>query len=339
MKILLNCATPFSLAHGGAEIQIKQTHAALTKLGADVDFLRWFDSDQRGDILHHFGRPSSGLIKMAQSKGVRVISTAFESGFGAKPRLERFLMSWFRRIAGPLIIRNNRDYFAWRAYSSSDAAIAMTPYEADLLRTGFDVPPGRIHFVPNGVEDVFLLPHEEVKGEWLVCAASILPLKQVVKLARMAILAETPIWFIGKPFSESDAYYQEFLSLAKSSRFLRYEGPIGDRNGMAVAYRRARGFVLISKWESLSLAALEAASCGCPLLLSDLPWATRFFGPHATYCPPVMNVEGSARILRTFYDDAPQLPVPPRPESWEGIGRRLLKVYAQVYSSPPAKCR
>jgi glycosyltransferase involved in cell wall biosynthesis len=240
-----------------------------------------------------------------------------------------------RRIAGPFVIRNNRDYFGWRAYSSSDAAIAMTPYEADLLITGFSVAEGRVHFVPNGVEDLFLAPHSEHRGEWLVCTASILPLKQIVKLAQMAIVAETPIWFIGKPFSEADPYYQEFRRLTKTSRTVRYDGPITDRNAMALAYQRARGFVLISKWESLSLAALEAVACGCPLLLSDLPWATRYFGPHATYCPPFLDVKGSAQILRKFYDDAPQLPVPPRPESWEGIARRLLKVYEQVYSSPP----
>ena len=37
--------------------------------------------------------------------------------------------------------------------------------------------------------------------------------------------------------------------------------------------------------ESLSLSALEAAACGCPVLLSDLPWARTVFGQSALVLP------------------------------------------------------
>ena len=46
-----------------------------------------------------------------------------------------------------------------------------------------------------------------------------------------------------------------------------------DAYGNTFSYREARGFVLLSAMESLSLSALEAAACECPLFLSDLPWA------------------------------------------------------------------
>ena len=56
MKVLLYHLTPFALAHGGLQIQILQSRSALEKLGVEVEFLRWMDPGQTGDILHFFGR-------------------------------------------------------------------------------------------------------------------------------------------------------------------------------------------------------------------------------------------------------------------------------------------
>src|SRR6185503_2412225 len=105
------------------------------------------------------------------------------------------------------------------------------------------------------------------RGRWLVCTAIITERKRVLELAQAALHAQTPIWIIGKPYSETDPYFQEFLALAKTHpEVIRYEGAISDRQRLAQIYREARGFVLLSKWESLSLSALEAAACGCPVL-------------------------------------------------------------------------
>ena len=61
MKILFDVSTPFMLAHGGAQIQIEQTRAALESIGGPVENLRWWDDAQTGDILHYMGRPPAGL--------------------------------------------------------------------------------------------------------------------------------------------------------------------------------------------------------------------------------------------------------------------------------------
>lgn len=56
MKVLFNCQVPFAFAHGGMQIQMEQTQAALTQVGVPVEPLRWWDEIQTGEILHHFGR-------------------------------------------------------------------------------------------------------------------------------------------------------------------------------------------------------------------------------------------------------------------------------------------
>jgi glycosyltransferase involved in cell wall biosynthesis len=197
----------------------------------------------------------------------------------------------------------------------------------------FDAPKERVHVVPNGIEEIFLDSPATARGKWLVCTATITARKRVLELAEAAVLAQTPVWIIGKAYSDADACAQKFFALARQHpQTIRYEGAISDRARMAQVYRAARGFVLLSAMESLSLSALEAAACGCPLLLSDLPWARTTFENAATYCPLIKSVE--AKALRKFYDAAPNLPVPPKPPAWNEIGRQLKTIYEQVLSKP-----
>jgi glycosyltransferase involved in cell wall biosynthesis len=81
--------------------------------------------------------------------------------------------------------------------------------------------------------------------------------------------------------------------------------------------------------ESLSLSALEAAACGCPLLLSDLPWARTSFGEQASYCS-VTGPMQTATVLKVFYAQAPQRPAPARPLSWLEVAERLKKIYESL---------
>ena len=198
----------------------------------------------------------------------------------------------------------------------------------------FCASPERIHVVPNGVEDVFLNGRSGPRSHWLVCTATIAERKRVTELAEAAVLAQTPVWIVGKAYSESDPYAQRFFKLAKQyPKLVRYEGGIADRGKLAQVYREARGFVLLSTMESLSLSALEAAACECPLLLSDLPWARTTFGASVSYCPISSSATQTGKVLRKFYDAAPGLAAPPRPAAWVEIGQKLKTIYEGLFST------
>lgn len=330
MKILLNCATPFSLAHGGAGIQIEQTRAALTALGLAVEPLRWWDPEQKGEIIHHFGRIPAGLIELAQQKGMKVVMAELLTATGSRSMTQLRTQKIISRFIKAFVPRGFSTAFNWRSYHIADACIALTPWEAHLMNYLFDAPKERIHVVPNGVEEVFLNSQKATRGQWLVCTATITERKRVLEVTQAAVQAQTPLWIIGKAYSEADVYAQRFFALAKqNSQFIRYEGAISDRAQLAQIYREARGFVLLSAMESLSLSALEAAACECPLLLSDLPWARSTFGNDANYCP-ITSTGQTSEILKKFYDAAPQLPPPPKPATWGDIARQLKKIYEQI---------
>jgi glycosyltransferase involved in cell wall biosynthesis len=340
MKILFDHPSPFLLMHGGFQVQIEQTRLALEKAGVEVEYLRWWDDSQRGDLIHYFGKPRAYYVDFARQKGMKVVMSHLLTGLGSRPAWRRQPQALLIRAMRRGLPRMVTAPFGWNAYSAVDACVMLTEWEAQLMREVFSVPAGRVRVIPNGVDDAFLNSARAERGPWLVCTAAITERKRVAELALAAVAAETPLWVIGKPYAESDPYFRGFVEIARENpRLLRYEGPIHDRAQLAAAYRSARGFVLLSTEESLSLSALEAAACECPLLLSDLPWARTVFGRYATYCPVTARARGlrwTVDALRRFHDAAPTLPAPPKPPGWAEIARQLRALYEELLSGPGA---
>jgi glycosyltransferase involved in cell wall biosynthesis len=330
MKILFNCPLPFALAHGGMQTQIEQTQAALIALGLEVEPLRWWDTTQRGDLIHFFGRMPAEHIKLARKKKLPVVIGELLTGAGSRSNSQLGLQKFINGAIKRIVPRTFTAPFNWESYQLADAVIANTSWEAHLMTYLFAAPPQRIHIVPNGVEEVFLNSPAAERGKWLVCTATITERKRVTELAEAAVQAQSPVWIIGKSYADSDPYAQQFFTLArKNPQFVRYEGAISNRAQLAKIYREARGFALLSTMETRSLSAEEAAACGCPLLLSDLPWARATFNEHAVYCPIVSPAQ-TTRFLKSFYQSAPEIKPPPRPATWQDVASQLKTIYESV---------
>jgi glycosyltransferase involved in cell wall biosynthesis len=332
MKIILDCHVPALLAHGGVQIQIEQTHRALLAGGVNAEFMRWWDAGQTGDLIHFFGRMPAYQIRFARQKGLKVVMADLLTAAGSQNRAQRLVRRTFRRLAETLAPPSLTAAFQWETYRLADACVAVTAWEKHLMEYRFGADPQKVFVVPNGVEEVFFQSPKTARGEWLVCTATITERKRVLELAQAAVAARTPVWIIGQAYAEKDGYAQKFFALAKAHpQFIRYEGGISDRAALAKIYRAARGFVLLSAMESLSLSALEAAACECPLLLSDLPWARGAFGAAAAYAPAAGGPGPTAAILKKFYATAPALPAPRvRLFRWPEVAQALKKVYENV---------
>jgi glycosyltransferase involved in cell wall biosynthesis len=330
MRVILDHPNPFLLAHGGFQVQIEQTYNALRQTDMSVEYLRWWDDRQQADIIHYFGRPTTAYVEMAHKKGIRIVLAQLLTGLGSRSRqqlvFQKAIITLARHTLPPIIIGP----FAWDVFRQVDACVAGTTWEAHLMSYMFGAQKENVHVVQNGVEDVFFDSKPVSRGQWLVCTATITDRKRVVELAEAAILAKTPVWIVGKPYADSDPYAQRFFALARENpQIVRYEGAISERARLAAIYREARGFVLLSTMESLSLSAGEANACECPLLLSDLPWAKTTFKENASYCP-ITSPGKTATYLRRFYDLAPTLKSPPKPPTWLEIAAQLKGIYERV---------
>ncbi|HTB85063.1 MAG TPA: glycosyltransferase family 4 protein [Candidatus Sulfotelmatobacter sp.] len=331
MKILFHCSLPFSLAHGGQAVQIQRTMAALAEIGVDVEPLRWWDEKQEGDLIHYVGIMPVDQINFARQKKIKVVHANILTGQGSQTPWQRGARRVFRWGVEHFAPRIMAQAFGWESYRIADACIANTGWEKYLFHYKFGVRPGKIFVVPNGVEDVFFQTPPVPRNEWLVCTATITERKRVLELAGAAVIAQTPLQVLGRAYSEDDPYAKRFFSIAeKNPRYIKYAGGISDRAELARIYRSARGFVLLSTMETRSLSAEEAAASGCPLFLSDLPWARSTFGEHARYCPVNVDAAKTAGALKIFHAEAPALPPPPPPATWQQVARQLQTIYQDV---------
>lgn len=334
LKVLFDHPNPFLLAHGGFQIQIEQTQHALGEIGCEVGWLKWWDADQKTDLIHYFGRPHPAYIHQCHAKGIRVVMAELLTGLGSRPwgarKTQKALMALARKILPYDFISR----LGWESYQKADVVVALTEWEKKLMTEMFSAHPRKIHVVPNGVEEVFLREGPKARQtDHIICTATITPRKRVLEMAQAAVLARVKVRFIGEPYSPEDPYFRQFMATVnKSIGWVEYGGGIRDRVRLADEYRAAKGFILLSAMESQSLSALEAAACGCPLLLSDLPWAKASFGAQASYAP-VASPAISAPFLKKFYEGIDEAPRIQKVLSWKEVANQLKGIYREAISS------
>lgn len=326
MKILFDHHSPFVLAHGGFALQIQATYNALQAQGCDVDYLHWWQEEPCPNLIHYFGPCPAWYLRFARAKGIKTVVTQLHTGLGSRPawlhRLQGLTIGLIKKSATPVARR-----LGWDSYDLADAIIALTPYEADLIRRVFHAPAHRVHVVPNGVDEAFPNSAAVEREDWLICTAAITERKRVVELAQAAACAKVELKVFGRPYSETDPYFLRFKEVVtQSCGLVEWCGEVTDRKELAGLYRRARAFVLASTMESLSLSALEAAACQSPLILSDLPWARTTFGDAAIYLSSSSKPVELANSLRCGLQQTPGSSLP-GVVSWSDVANQIIPIY------------
>jgi len=334
LKVLFDHPNPFFLAHGGFQTQIEQTKAELEKTGLEVDWLRWWESETKGDLIHFFGRPHPAYIRMASKKNLPVIFSDLLGGLGSRSAPLRWIQKWLIRGARCALPQEFTIRMGWESYQLASRVIALTAWEKRLMEEQFSAPNSKVVVIPNGVEEVFFGPHSDgLRDPHLITTMTITERKRSVELVDAVRLAQIKIRIFGAPYHPDDPYHQKFLSAVKrAGPLVDYAGGVTDREKIANEYRRASGFVLLSSMESQSLSALEAAACGCPLLLSDLPWAKASFGAEASYAP-VASAVRTAPYLQEFFHHISSAPRVRQVLGWNEVAGRLAEVYREAMTS------
>ena len=151
MKILFEHPVPAGLAHGGMQTQIDQTKAALETLGVEVEYLRWWDEGQSGDVIHFFGRMSPELILFAQRKGIRVVLSVLLAAQGARPGWKLWLQRQTIRLMRAALPAGLTAAYRWDAGGPGGGNAARTDRtrrKACLRPREASGPGGRLRPVP-----------------------------------------------------------------------------------------------------------------------------------------------------------------------------------------------
>ena len=115
------------------------------------------------------------------------------------------------------------------------------------------------------------------------------------------------------------------------NEYVRYAGFVTSEEKYDLL-KRARGFALLSQFESGCFAIFEAAAAGLPLLLSNLPWATKpFRDAKESKFVTLDTPDRIAKELAAFYSNAHRLPETTFPIlSSREIARRYLAIYEKI---------
>jgi len=335
MKILIESRSiPFSLAHGGEQIQVLRTVEALKRADLDVDFMRWWDGAQEAELIHSFGTPALNYIQMARKKKIGVVNTTLFTA--TCNRSTQQLRTQGAVISGLLKVPNIppwsfiRGQLKWESFRACDCNIVGLEAERKVLKIVYGVPDEKIEIVPLGLSEEFLAAgHGLREGGYLVTTGTITPRKRSVELAQMALETKTPLYFVGKPYDFNDPYWHEFASLV-DNRYVRHIPHTDNVFQLIELLKAARGYVLYSDYENWCLAAHEAIACGLPVLVPDQPWSRERFGDQACYFKRD-DVSTHARDFKRFGEESKDLPVPNITlTSWGDVATQLKKIYADV---------
>jgi glycosyltransferase involved in cell wall biosynthesis len=205
--------------------------------------------------LHGIG---PGLISgLARLLGMRVVVTYHSRNYDHA--------KWSR--IGRLALRlGERTTFRF-----ADKVIVVAAWLEQELALSYAMHRGKLVHIPNGVSELGAEPCYPPSGEleagFVLAVGRLVPEKGFDYLIRAAQAANVRLVIAGAADHDS-AHARDLLASAGDRITFLGRQP---RERLRWLYENARLFVLPSFHEGMPLAALEAISCGTPVLLSDIP--------------------------------------------------------------------
>lgn len=297
---------------GGDTIQIEQTAAQLRRLGLEVD-IRLADDPcivyDQYNLLHAFNiiRPSDILFHIEQSGLPLVLSPIYLEYGTASNEAYNPLLKWlmntlgnhrgeYLKNVGRAILKNerirSRKYYYWGQYKSiayvlQHCAMLLPNSKSEYRRLKRDFPDaGSYMVIPNAV-DLSLFhsgaPDQDRNNNTVLCAARFEPRKNQLNIIRALNHTDFTVTFVGAPAPSHQQYYQQCKAeAAHNIRFIDFT----TQEQLAVLYRAHKVHILASWFETTGLSSLEAAACGCNIVITDCGDTQDYFGTEAYYCIP-----------------------------------------------------
>lgn len=310
MKAALITRSSLRRFRGGDTIQVEQTAMALSHYGVDAE-IRMADEKidySKYDLLHFFNlvRPSDILKHVKKSGKPYVVSPVFVnySVFdknhrkGISGRLFRVLSPGMNEYLKTVLrwIRGNDEIvsksYLWKGHRASmvtiaDQAACLLPnsaMEMESIRAYFKKTfPFQI--VPNGIDPMIFRRNESVTRDpkLVICAARIEGIKNQLNLVKAINNTDYKLVLIGAASPNQQSYLRRVQSIASGN--VHFTGPLSQIEILRY-YQQAGVHVLPSWFETCGLSSLEAASTGCPIVITDKGFTRDYFGDYAHYCDP-----------------------------------------------------
>jgi glycosyltransferase involved in cell wall biosynthesis len=358
MRVLWLVRRNLSQHPGGDTTQIMHTAAALRALGIKIELSHDSRCDLAGyDLVHlfHLDRLWENLehCRRARSAGRPIaLSTIYwppeEFHLAGRPGVAGLLV---RCLGGPayqnlrLVVRHilnacergrlprldPRDLSFRRCVRELlDTASVLLPNsrtEQQAIEARFGVARPAV-VVPNAADSAIFGPPagESPTRAGVLCVGRIEPRKNQLALIQSLSGRGIPLTLVGQPGRYSRGYYRRCRRAADANvRFVGHQPPAK----LCQLYRAARVHACVSWYETPGLASLEAALCGCAVVVSPGGCTREYFGDQAVYAQP-----GDPDSIRAAVEQALQCgPAPGLADrvaheyTWEAAAQKTAEAY------------
>lgn len=142
--------------------------------------------------------------------------------------------------------------------------------------------------IPNAIDiDIFSGDTENDKydkfANSVICVGQITPVKNQLKLIHALNNTKYKVYIIGNPSPNAISYYNKCKKGATNNIIFI---PFMEQKELAKIYKKAKVHVLASWFETTGLVSLEAAFCGCNIVITDRGDQKEYFKNDAYYCEP-----------------------------------------------------
>jgi len=275
---------------GGGEVQLLQTRRYLEELGTGVTlFDRWSTrlSDHR--LVHSFSLLPHAFWEPVKLAGcalaVSTIHWPFVPARSIRHEIKQSIVRVGKRVLG---IPEEKTGLP---FQHVDIFFPNSEMEADLMCRAYGLDAGRMHVVPNGVEERFAdaTPDQFIAEygvrDFVLCVGRVDGRKNQLGLLKALRGLDRPVVIIGEPVLGNEDYFAECRREAGPN--VHFLGKIEhDSPLLASAYAAAALLVLPSYIETPGLCALEAGLAGTPLVVTELGCTREYFGDEAQYVHP-----------------------------------------------------
>lgn len=354
MRVLMLVRDNLHTHTGGDTTQIDRTAAALRRLGVEIDLSSSAPENLASyDVVHlwHLDRLWENLAHariISHAKIPAVLSTIYwppdEYDHHARPGFQ----GWLACTLGSRRYENLRIAQRWAmsVYSSrrwSPPTLRFGRAVRELLdRVSVILPNSRVEqreierifgrraeclVVPNAVDiGQFSPPTNNPPRQGVLCVGRIEPRKNQLALIRALSGSEIPLTLVGQTGRYNRQYGRQCRREAgRNVRFIDQQKP-AQLNAL---YGQAKVHACVSWYETPGLASLEAAWCGCQVVVTPGGCTEEYFEQQAWYAKPddpATIRDCVERALAADESDELRRRIGER-YTWDRVGQQTLEAY------------
>ncbi len=316
-KIVFNTWSGAYFHPGGGEVQLDQTKRALEKQGYQVELFNQWNPQVDACLFHQF----------STQLGVKFVIDGYRER-NAKIAVSPILWAEFDR---------GGFYYEMlhQLLSSADILFTNSDAESSKIAKNFDLSLNVFHKTRNAIsEDFFSLGDEGIfrekfgiEGDFILTIGNIDRRKNTELLVSACQELNLPLVVLGAVRDQE--YFSQFSDVYSKASFL---GAIFDKKMIKSALRACSVFALPSLCETPGIAALEAASQGAKVVVTQEGAAPEYLNGHAWFVDPrsLEDLVAKLRMAMSGVAQANQISYIKENYTWGMAAQDVISGYRRV---------